>query len=141
MTTKKRVLFAGMPEGVQVISDMLEDQFNLVTCTSHAQAQTLLVAHVDLIICGIHFDDSRMFDLLRYCKSTPETKSIPFLCLRGMRGALHDTLSESVEISTRLLGAVGFVDLTRWHDEFGYQGSAKRLRALVAQLASETGNF
>src|SRR5256885_14320992 len=36
--------------------------------------------HFDLIVCTVFFDESRMFDLLRLAKSTPEWRRGPLVC-------------------------------------------------------------
>lgn len=63
-----------------------------------------------MILCGAHFADSRMFDLLRVVKAEPRSREKPVLCYGDLPSQLSMTNFEALEISWKTLGAVGFVD-------------------------------
>lgn len=108
-------------------------------CEVHTldEAISQLQPGLDLIICGIHFDDSRMFDLLRLAKATPTTREVPFLCYRDLDTRLPQTLVEGMEIATRAGGAVGFVDLVTLKTRFGVKRADERLRQMILKLAQQ----
>jgi hypothetical protein len=90
-----------------------------------------------LVVCGCHFDEGRMYDLLRHMKATPELARVPFMAVRCVEGdmALDDALFESVKIAVRALGGNAFVDLLRWQRRHGEAEAAHRLTQLVQDLA------
>jgi hypothetical protein len=66
----------------------------------------------DQIICTIVFDESRMFDLLRLVKWTPEWQRIPFICVRLRRHILDSPLAlERVALTCQTLGAAAFLNI------------------------------
>jgi hypothetical protein len=134
---KKRILLAERPGAIDTASHALGSDFDLVLSTSLDHARQLLETPFDLIACGSHFDDCRMFDLLRYCKALPNTKPIPFLCLRVTGGALDDTAYQGVDIASRAFGAIGFVDLFRWREMFGHDRAHEELRSLVEMITCD----
>lgn len=88
----------------------------------------------DLIVCGLHFDDSRMFDLLRHAKSNPRTRSIPFVVVKASDGELSPTLQQGIEIACAALGADCFVELTTWEKHGGNAVAQQRLHGLLDRL-------
>lgn len=134
MRTLKRLLVAAAPESILAVSRALESHFTLIGAGSVAEAQSRVVQGIDLILCGLHFDEGRMFDLLRYVKANPATKSIPFLCIKSGDGTLSPALLESVEIASKALGADGFVVLHDWKKDFGDDAAYEKLRHLINRL-------
>ncbi|WP_019142514.1 hypothetical protein [Noviherbaspirillum massiliense] len=137
MQATTKVLVALMPEYIQPISQVVPGSFDMTFTTSLNEAQSLLdSSRFDVIVCGAHFDGCRMFDLLRYAKSTLQTRDIPFLCVRAVGGALDRTLYEGVKIASMALGAAGFVDLYRLNMETGEAEGLKKMRQLIEQMAA-----
>ncbi len=74
--------------------------------------QLLRERAIDLIICTIVFDDSKMFDLLRLAKSRPEWQQIPFICARVRPHILRSpTALRTAAFTCAALGAAGFLDI------------------------------
>jgi hypothetical protein len=136
--TKKNLLLALVPESVPIITTALGNEFVLTFCTSMEEATSMLNGNVDLIAASTHFDKSRMFDLLRNCKAAPETRDIPFLCLRLLGGELDDSIYEGVEIAARALGAIGFIDLFRLRRKLGEERANEELRQCIRRHAGGT---
>lgn len=130
----KRILIAAAElETARITSHVLEADFALAICTSVAEARPLLSRNIDMVMCGIHFDEGRMFDLLRYAKADPDIKSIPFLCINSTDG-LSPAIVQSVEIASKALGADGFVELYEWRNKLGDKQAFEKLRALIDSL-------
>lgn len=69
----------------------------------------------DLIVCTVFFDESRMFDLLRLAKSTPEWQGISFICARLRRHVLEASIArEAVAFTCKSLGAAAFLDVANY---------------------------
>ena len=99
------------------------------------QARRALADPPSLVVCGCHFDEGRMYDLLRHMKGVPELRGVPFMAVRCIEGELEDALYESVKIAVRALGGNAFVDLLRWQQRWGAAEASHRLTHLVQTLA------
>lgn len=110
----------------------LARDFELVLCHTLEEArQALFGGGIDLIIAGIHFDESRMFNLLRYAQADPVTNGIPFLCLKILDDQIAPTFMQSVEIASRALGARDFIDFSEWRARLGDGEAFSRLRERI----------
>lgn len=129
-TQKQRpiILFAAAPDSIRTMEGVLSDEFDLIFCTDMNEAQSALNESIDLIVCESHFDNCRMFDLLRYCKLTPEVRDIPFLSIRLFGGELDHTAYEAVEIASKALGAVAFIDFFKLSMTFSADEMDRKLR-------------
>jgi len=136
MATGTTILVADHAEGFGVFRDALVSAHDLVHADTFEQAQDALVHRPALVICGCHFDEGRMYDLLRHLKSLPGQANTPFLAVRCQRGELllDESLYESVKIAVRALGGNGFVDLLRWQQRWGVAEASHRLTQLVEKL-------
>jgi PleD family two-component response regulator len=131
----KQVLLATSSRSHSFTLRALEGAFSVHPVSSTLQAHEKLNESFDVIICGSLFDESRMFDLLRYCKAMPHTKHIPFLCIRARGGELDDIAYQGVAIAAKALGAADFIDLYRWIKELGPDEAFETLRKVVGHLA------
>jgi hypothetical protein len=139
MSSAPSILVADTPEGVAAFRRALPNTALLVPAHSVEEARGLLHPPPALVVCGCHFDEGRMYDLLRHMKATPELARVPFMAVRCIEGdmALDDALFESVKIAVRALGGNAFVDLLRWQRKHGEAEAAHRLTLLVQQLAQD----
>lgn len=137
MPSARPIVVADTPEGVAAFRRALPTTMSLATAHTLEQARTLLQPPPALVVCGCHFDEGRMYDLLRHLKATPELARVPFVAVRCVEGdmALDDALYESVKIAVRALGGEAFVDLVRWQRKQGEAEAAHRLTLLVESLA------
>lgn len=71
----------------------------------------------DLIICSMLFDESRMFDLLRLCKSDSEIQDIPFICCQFALTQLPKAVLDGLSVATKAMGGVDFVMLVGCEEE------------------------
>jgi DNA-binding response OmpR family regulator len=127
----KKILVAATPPVQEILRDALEDEFDIILCGNLEQAKQLLNKPVDLVICTVLFDDSRMFDFLRYAKTNPVTKSIPFICARARRGSLPHNEVKTFMKAAKVLGADEFVDIHAWINELGAERAFDELRATI----------
>lgn len=107
------ILVAASPEPCAILERLLAGH-ELLCAETIAQAERFLRERTfDLIICTILFDDSRMFDLLRLTKSTPEWQQIPFVCARLRQHVLDSRIAlEGVGFTCKALGAAAFLNIT-----------------------------
>lgn len=130
----KRILVADLPAGVATLENVIGIEAVILGANSLPQAISFLRSTVSLVVCGIHFDDSRMFDLLRMAKADPSTRDVPFLCYRDMDSALSSTVLESLRIACQALGAAAFVDLFELKSRYGVQEADQRFRQVILNL-------
>jgi hypothetical protein len=132
---KNKLLVATRPRGVTRLLEALERDFTLIFSHSLADVQDVLgKAEIDAIVCGTNFDESKMFDLLRYVKNIPTAQDIPFVCVKVLGGILHQGSYEGVKKAITLLGASAFVDLAQWEIDLGRDHADGQLRNTIHQL-------
>jgi hypothetical protein len=134
------VLVADAPEAVDAFRRALTTPFELVPVENLDAAKAALLAAPSLVVCGCHFDEGHMYDLLRHMKAAPALAGTPFMAIRCLEGELDDALYESVKIAVRALGGNAFVDLLRWQRKYGPAEAGHRLTQLVASLAASHGD-
>lgn len=139
-TEKLNILVAEVPGVIPLVQEAWQDHFRLTFCCSMQEAECLLAKHFDVIVCGTHFAESKMFELLRYAKESPVSCETPILCVRVLDGELDSSAFQGISLATAALGAAGFVDLNRWRREYGFVTAREKLRKLVSSLAEPHGN-
>lgn len=97
-----------------------------------ADARRALAAErFDLVAIGVHFDESRMFDLLRHLQAHSQPPGA-VVCMRTHHFASPAISIEGLDIAARTLGSNLFVDLTWYPDDATGNGAVRRLlEALV----------
>lgn len=135
MPSHAKLLVADDVAAIEAFRRALTTPFALLPCTTVQEAQGALEESPSVVICGCHFDEGGMYDLLRFMKATPRFASLPFVAVRCLEGELDDTLYESVKIAVRALGGDAFVDLRRWQRKHGEAEAAHRLTGLLTRLA------
>ena len=133
MAARQRVLVAVTPMGYVHARRALHHRFDLVSAFSIQQARVALQADgIDAILCSIHFDDSRMFDLLRVVHVvSPDT---PFICCRILHSPLSRQAIEGLLTSARQLGCRGFVDFNELQRGLGLDEADRRLCEAVVDI-------
>lgn len=136
MSPPPRVLVADHPESFAVFRSALTAPFTLEPAATVDEAKAVLAVRPALVVCGCHFDEGRMYDLLRYMKASDGLRQVPFMAVRCVEGELlDDSLYESVKTAVRALGGDAFVDLPRWQRRGGAAQASHRLSELVQALA------
>ena len=133
------ILVADSADAFQLLSESVVSTFVFRHVATMAEARQALQSDTPLVVCGCHFDEGRMYDLLRYMKATPPLSDVPFMAIRALEGELEDALYESVKIATRALGGDSFVDLFRWQRIYGEADAAHRLTQRILSLAGAQG--
>jgi len=135
MPNARRILVADVPDAFAVFREALAGSHTLLPARTLGQARAALAEQPELVVCGCHFDEGRMYDLLRIVKAAPGMERTPFLATRCIPGELlDDALYESVKIAVRALGGNAFVDLVRWQQRWGAAEASHRLTRLVESL-------
>ncbi len=134
--TGSPIVLADHADGVELLRGTLAGvPLGLVGAHTLPEARAAVGPATPLVICGCHFDDGRMYELLRHLKSQAALESIPFLSVRAVAGELEDAMYESVKIATHVLGGSGFIDLFRWRRLYGEAEAGRQFAQRVAELA------
>ena len=64
---------------------------------------------IDLVLCGVFFDETRAFDLLRFVRH--ELAALPFVACRIGGRAVGPGMVEAMGIAAKSMGAETFIDM------------------------------
>lgn len=119
----KRILVAD--GGERRIAQILTGH-DVVAVRTLAEAQRALAGErFDLVIVAVHFDESRMFDLLRYLQASDHKG--PVVCVRSHHFVSPAITIEGLGIAAKALGATMFLDLTWYADDAQGNGAVRLL--------------
>jgi DNA-binding response OmpR family regulator len=123
---RKRILVADIPESDRRLTEVLSGH-ELAFARSLREAQRLLgQTGFDLIVIGVQFDDSRMFDLVRHVRSVGQDKP-PVACVRCQRFTSPALSIEGLEIAAQAATCNVFVDLTKYSDDASGNAEVRKL--------------
>jgi hypothetical protein len=107
---KPRVLTACRPLAVRTLKSILTRHADLMFVHSLAGAKDVLIANpdIEMAICGVHFDGSRMYELLEYAHLN--FPYLPFICVRILNGDILEMSRDLVALAAESLGAAAYVD-------------------------------
>jgi hypothetical protein len=128
-----RIVVAIRPEDAGLMREVMGDEFDLVMCTSLQEAQAALAPDVDMIACGVHFDDGRMFDLLKYVKADEALCAIPFWGVLRDEGMLSSAITRGIRTAMKTLGANGLFNLSQMRTDDQPDILYRQLRAALLQ--------
>lgn len=141
MNPKPKILVAVHPLAIGQVESALQDQLDLIPVQTLDEAVQRLETHPDIamILCGIHFDESHMFDLLRIVRQ--RFPDILFYCCRLVEKTQFSAVSlEAIAIAARSLGALDFINLPALADPHDRHALDVELRRIVmSQLTAGTG--
>jgi hypothetical protein len=93
--------------------------------------RALAVRDFDLLVTGVQFDESRMFDLLWHLAARPSPT--PAVCVRGCQIQSGLSSVAGLETAVRALGARDFIDFRDYPDD--EHGNAQIRQRILACLA------
>lgn len=105
------VLVADVPEMDQRIRECLPEHELVFVRTMPEAAVALRHDGFSLVIIGLHFDESRMFELLSYVRSLRAYKDAAVVCVQGLDIMLPEAAMRTVDMAVKVLGGTAFVDL------------------------------
>src|SRR5262249_26996210 len=108
-----RILVASASDHSSSLTDTLslEHEVLFVTCLKKA-LDIVSGQDLDLIMCNIQFDESRMFELLIKIKATCK-RDVPFICYKENETRLSPDVDRNVAYAARALGATDYLDASK----------------------------
>jgi len=67
----------------------------------------------DLLMISVHFDESRMFELMSKCNAVSQNANTPIISICTRDSAFMDAMHDTISGVTKLLGAWTHLDLRR----------------------------
>lgn len=106
-----KVLVADIPEMDQTIRDCLPgNELQFVRTLPEAIAALRRGAY-HLIVIGLHFDESRMFELLGFVRGLECYRDVPVICVHGTDSGLSRGVMKSIDVAVKALGGTALLDL------------------------------
>jgi len=135
----KKVLVADVPEAHARLAAVLNGSEARFVHTLGDALRALAEEDFDLVLVGVHFDESRMFDLLRAVRKGSRNAAVPILCTRLRRLAFATLTPQALEVTIKALNGNGYVDLTGFANDEGGNAAIRHLLATVtASFAAPT---
>jgi hypothetical protein len=132
MERSQKVLAAFPSLAIPSLERVLGGYVGFLPVHSLSQAKALLQSNADrisLVVCGVHFDESRMFDLLRYVRES--FPRIPFVCCRVLEMQYSQISIPAIALSAASLGAATFFDLPGRAKEVGRDAAEQEFRSAL----------
>ena len=134
---KSHILLACVQNGYTRLFAILTGH-ELTFVTTLADAHTALKAErFNMIMIGVNFDESRMFDLLQHVRADSKYSRVPVVCFRGIITPATEVkfALEEVELACNAMGANTFFDLMAFPDN--NLGNAAVRNIITTLLGSE----
>jgi hypothetical protein len=108
---KPVILAAVRPQGAVAVRRALGEYADVVPVYEYGDAVAALRARRDiaLVLCGVFFDETRAFDLLRFVRD--ELAAVPFVACRIGSRAVAPVMVEAMGIAAKSMGAAAFIDM------------------------------
>ena len=106
-----KVLVADVPEEDEKIRECLPDHELVFVRTLSDAIRALRANGYRLVVIGMHFDESRMFELLQYTKALPAYKDVPVICVQCLEMGLAEAVLKNMDDAVKALGGTASVDL------------------------------
>lgn len=129
--SRRRVLVAGTQEVIDAAHAVFGDDLDLTSAYSVAEALGQIERGVDLVLCNVRFDDSRMFDFLGALNAMPPQRQVPVICCRVLRTPMSAGARRGIELALEALGVVAFVDMHELEQQYGEAAAQAALRDVV----------
>ncbi len=123
-----RILLADADDGIANLERILTPGHEFVAVQElHTALEALEKQSYDLIIVGVHFDDSRMFDLLPHFTKIKTCAETPVICFCTRDTPITRAMHESLEFSARALGAWMYLDQHEYNGKLDPDAELRRI--------------
>lgn len=108
---KARILIADVPEAAERLRACFADKDSAFVSDCDSALRLFTQSGFDALVLGLHFDESRMFELLRELRLREDLRDRPVICVRTLPTRLSDELRQRLPDAARAAGADAFIDL------------------------------
>jgi hypothetical protein len=124
------ILIAAGPDGSARMREILKPPHELHFVRSLQEALDA-AAKCDVLVCGLEFDESRMFDFLRRLNTDETLRTKPRVCVRFFATNTPDNVIGGLELAAKAVGAEGLVDVPTLDEHFGKQDANAKVRDAI----------
>jgi DNA-binding response OmpR family regulator len=128
----KRILIADVPQ-MDARYNAALGGWELAFVRTMSQARRAITERYDLVVIGVYFDDSQMFDLVRDIRAREDDAGVPILGVRARTG-FTAVSARTLEVTLKALDADEFIDLALLGDDAAGNSA---LRATARRLLKE----
>jgi len=128
----KRILIADVPQMDARYNAALRG-WEVAFVRTMSQARRAIAERYDLVVIGVYFDDSQMFDLVRDLRADPRYAAVPILGVRARTG-FSSVSARALEVTLKALAGDEFIDLEFLGDDAAGNSA---LRAAAGRLLKE----
>ena len=108
---RRGILIADVPQAQRAIAECLPGR-ELSFVNTLPEAKLALAGNdYDMVVVGVHFDDSQAFALLSHLRSRQRYAYVPVVCVRALPHIMPRELSKVIEEAVRMLGATALIDI------------------------------
>jgi hypothetical protein len=115
MARRASILAAVRPQGGVAVRRALGEYAEVTPVYTYDDAVAALrgKSEFHLVLCGVFFNETRAFDLLRFVRQ--ECPGLPFVACRIGDRAVAPVMAEAMGIAAKSMGAVAFIDMPLLH--------------------------
>jgi CheY-like chemotaxis protein len=117
MPAPARIFIADIQDGQNSLSRALNGYKHFTTSNSSEASRMLSADEFDMIICGIHFDDSRMVELLQSIYKDVRHKQTPVIVFRATHSDNVDMLRFTEEGLRKFTVLGAYIELEDYLNE------------------------
>jgi len=134
-----RILLAATPAESRRLERLLDGHELVVVQTRDEAIRRVTKEVFQMIVIGVHFDESQMFALLSEIRAHGKYRKVPILCvLDGGKRTISDVAIEGLDHAVKAMTANGFMDLNHFPDD--EQGNT-RVRRIIDYLILINGDL
>lgn len=137
--SRARILLASTPDSESILREALKPIDADVVCAFTCDAaKSIVAAGVDMVVCSLRFDESRMFDFI--AEVGHERPQLPLVCCH-VRAEIPEHSLRAAFTAAGYLGAVAVVDFPEVARREGLPDAQAALRgAVLAHLGHDVGH-
>jgi hypothetical protein len=106
------VLLAAVPVAVERLCRLLPDQHTVCPANLSEAQVALARERFALAIIGVHFDESRMFDLISCARASVLNRRVPIVCVLAVRRKLSSLTVHLLQETINGMAGCQFLNLT-----------------------------
>jgi hypothetical protein len=126
-----RVLVAGTDDAIDLVTDVLGREAEVVSARSVDEALGKLGLPLHSIVCSVRFDESRMLDFLQALHDSPPTPAPRVVCLRASQPPLLPATRDALQAALEALGIRIFIDFPAVVAAHGMKAARELLHAAI----------
>lgn len=126
-----RILAAGTTDAIEALTQLLHAEAELVPAYSVRDALDRFDERIDLVVCNVRFDESRMFDFLLALRQKRGGTGVCVVSFRIAGAELSPRMRSSIRGALEALGVDTFVDVPHLANQYDRPTALETLRQVI----------